>query len=74
MSLPYSNLTGADPELTRMGVAEIVFVALESAVQAFHLAIIIYVFFHRDYPPLKIKQIPVVIGAALGKTKKLKRT
>jgi len=49
-----------------MGLAETIVLALETVVQAFNFFILVYVFFNRNYAPIKIKQVPLIIGAGIG--------
>ena len=66
MPIPTSNLTGVDPEMTSMGTTETVFVAIEALVFFLNVVLMGYALWNRNYPPLKIKQIYVVVGAGCG--------
>ena len=65
--IPTSNLTGFDPQMLVVGTAEIVSLSIQSLIILCNLVLVGYVMVHRNYPPLKIKQVPVVAATFVCK-------
>ena len=66
--LSFSSMASIDPELLRISPAEGIFVALEAALFLFNFCLLGFVVANRHYPPLKIKQIRLVVASLFGLT------
>lgn len=63
--IPTSNLTGIDPQWLGLTLGEEIALAIQSSVHLLNILLLLYVLKNRHYPPLKIKQIYLVVGAYL---------
>jgi len=61
--IPTSNLTGVTQEELVLTLAEEVALGVQSAIHLFNLLLLAYIVKNRDFPPLKIKQISLVVAA-----------